>query len=176
MSKIFTKYLEFNKKNHFTLYAVGFEPHPFYFCPTLFIKTPFILKIVIPHPFLETFLTCKHLTNINRSMTRVASRISLKTKGSQSPWTFWNFKNRGSVISKHKVLLIWRTTYSAPVKWRTGKQPHPLYFIPTLFINTPFILKILWTPPFWRFWDFPRPTLSKACTAYSVQYSLLSPI
>ena len=33
------------------LYAVGFEPHPFHFYPTHFIKAPFIQKILIPHPF-----------------------------------------------------------------------------------------------------------------------------
>ena len=36
-----------------TLYAVGFEPNPFYFYYALFIKAPFIQKILIPHPFLK---------------------------------------------------------------------------------------------------------------------------
>ena len=46
--------------NQSTNWAVGLDPHPFYFTPTLFIKAPLILKIPDPHPFSNFYVSYIH--------------------------------------------------------------------------------------------------------------------
>ena len=38
-------------QHNLNLFTFGKQPHPFYFNPTLFVRTPFILKFSEPHPF-----------------------------------------------------------------------------------------------------------------------------